>query len=392
MKIALVHDYFTQLGGAEKVAEELFLMLPTAKVFATVALPDCLPRGLTGISITTSWMQRLPLMKRFYRLYFLLYPMAVSSLDLSGYDLVVSSSSGYVKGITVPADAIHVCYCHTPMRWVWNFDSYSAREDMHASLRALTQALISWLRRWDHGASRQPDHYIANSRVVAERIRKAYGREAEIIYPPIDVERFAHCEPGDDGYYLVLSRMVSYKRLDLAIEACTRLNRPLVVIGSGPHLSSLTAGAGSNVKFVGRVSDAEVERYATRCRALIFPGEEDFGIAPLEVAAAGRPCIAYRAGGAIETVIDGVTGCFFDEQTPESLMKSIEHFETREWSSEELRSQARRFSVKVFEERFFGFLKRIGVELNSSQRTAVPSRVIAVEPGVCLAGEIQVGS
>jgi glycosyltransferase involved in cell wall biosynthesis len=157
-------------------------------------------------------------------------------------------------------------------------------------------------------------------------------------------------------------------------------------------MSKLAAQAGSSVKFVGRVPDTEVERYASRCRALIFPGEEDFGMAPLEVAAAGRPCIAYRAGGAIETIIDGVTGCFFEEQTPESLMKCIEHFETFEWSSEELRRQARRFSVEVFEERFFGFLKKIGVELGSSQRIAVPSRVMSVEPGICLAGEMQVDS
>jgi glycosyltransferase involved in cell wall biosynthesis len=387
MKIALVHDYFTQLGGAENVVEELYLMLPSSKLFTTIALPDRLPRALTKVPITTSWMQHLPFMKKFYRLYFLLYPLGVSSLDVSGFDLVISSSSGYVKGIAVPQDAIHVCYCHTPMRWVWNFDGYSARESMSGPLRSVTQALISWLRRWDSSASRQPDHYIANSLVVADRIRKAYGREAKIIHPPVNVDRFAHCDPGDDGYYLLLSRLVSYKRLDLAIEACTRLKRPLIVVGSGPYMSKLVSIAGSNVTFTGRVSDAEVERYASRCRALIFPGEEDFGIAPLEVAAAGRPCIAYRAGGAIETVIDGVTGCFFDEQTPESLIECIERFETFEWSSDRLRAQARLFGVEVFAEHFFAFLGKIGFDANSIQR-AIPGHDAAVNSEVRLANEV----
>jgi glycosyltransferase involved in cell wall biosynthesis len=362
MKIAVVHDYFTQLGGAEKVAEELYNMLPEADLFATVALKNRMPPSLQVVPICTSWMQKLPKMSEYYRLYFPLYPLAVSSMDLSAYDLVITSSSGYVKGVRANPDAIHVCYCHTPMRWVWSFDSYSSRESFGTGIRTVLPALIRGLRSWDEGAARQPDHFVANSRTVAARIQRAYGRSAEVIVPPIDIKRFRLSKEQDD-YYVVLSRLVPYKRIDLAVSACTLLGRNLIVIGSGSAMQSLEAQAGPTVKFVGRASDADVEYYASRCRALIFPGEEDFGMAPLEVAAAGRPTIAYRAGGAIETVIENVTGVFFDKQTTENLAEGIERFERLEWSSASLRKHAEGFSTEVFRERFASFLRRIGVPL-----------------------------
>src|SRR5580704_9123155 len=282
MKIAVVHDYFTQLGGAEKVAEELMRILPKASLHTTVALPDLMPPGLVGRQVETSWMQNLPRMKQYYRLYFILYPLAVRSLDLSHYDLVISSSSGYAKGVRTNRDAIHVCYCHTPMRWAWNFESYSEREEMGTAKRLLLSQAIRGLRRWDVGASRQPDHFIANSQTVAARIHRAYGRIAEVIHPPIDLGRFRASVEQDD-YYLVLARLVSYKRIDLAVQACTQLGRRLLVIGDGPDRERLMAIAGKTVSFLGRLSDGEVEHYAARCRALIFPGEEDFGMAPLEI-------------------------------------------------------------------------------------------------------------
>jgi glycosyltransferase involved in cell wall biosynthesis len=365
MKIAIVHDYFTQLGGAEKVAEELYNMLPNADLFATVALTNRMPDTLRGVPIRTSWMQKLPKMKEYYRLYFPLYPLAVSSLDLSAYDLVISSSSGYVKGVRANSDAIHVCYCHTPMRWVWSFDSYSARESFGAGVRAVLPTLIRGLRYWDESAARQPDHFVANSKTVAARIQRAYGRSAEVIVPPIDINRFKLSRDQDD-YYVVLARLVSYKRVDLAVSACTRLGRKLVVIGSGTALESLKAQAGPTIQFLGRVPDEEVEFHVSRCRALIFPGEEDFGMAPLEVAAAGRPTIAFRAGGAIETVVEDVTGVFFDEQTTEALVDAIERFEQREWPSSVLRRHAEGFSSEVFRERFTRFLRRIGAPIDEA--------------------------
>lgn len=377
MKIAIVHDYFTQLGGAEKVAEEMFQMFPRASLFSTVAFRDQMPPGLRQVPIKTSWMQNLPGIRKYYRYYFLFYPFAVSSLNLAHYDLVLSSSSGYVKGVSASRDAMHICYCHTPMRWAWNFDGYSEREAMSPTMRVALQGATSLLRQWDIGASRQPDHFIANSQVVAERIRVAYGRSAEVIHPPIDIDRFRLSDEVDD-YYMVLSRMVSYKRLDLAVEACTRLGRNLVVVGSGPHSSSLRSIAGPTVRFAGRLPDAEVARLAARCRALLFPGEEDFGMAPLEVAAAGRPTIAFRAGGAMETILDGSTGLFFEQQTPESLMDAIERFERVDWSPSEIRQQAEGFSVPVFRQRMCRFLERIGAPIQDCDMVPVRENASAV--------------
>jgi len=362
MKVAVVHDYFTQLGGAEKVAEELIRMLPGADLHATVALPECMPPGLMGVPVKTSWMQNLPGMRRYYRLYFLLYPLALPSLDLSGYDLVLSSSSGYAKGVRTNRDAIHVCYCHTPMRWAWSFENYSAREGMGAAKRLLLPHLVRGLRQWDVGASRQPDHFIANSETVAARILRAYGRIAEVIHPPIDVERFRPTQEQGD-YYIVLARLVSYKRIDLAVQACNLLGRRLLIIGDGPDRARLMTNAGPTISFLGLLSNAAVEHHAARCRALIFPGEEDFGMAPLEIAAAGRPTIAYRAGGAVETIIDGVTGIFFDRQEPEDLAEAIARFERIDWNPAVLRRHAESFGTNVFQARFRIFLAKVGAPL-----------------------------
>jgi glycosyltransferase involved in cell wall biosynthesis len=377
MRIAVVHDYFTQLGGAEKVAEEIMRMLPEATLHATVALRHCVPASLAHVPIQTSWMQYLPRLEDYYRLYFLLYPLAVRSLNLREYDLVISSSSGYVKGVHTNRDALHICYCHTPMRWVWAFDSYSQRESLSPAHRVLLKGLIRGLRDWDIGASRQPDHFIANSRTVAARIARAYGRQAEVIHPPIDLGRFSIShEQGD--YYLVLSRLISYKRIDLAIAACNLLKRKLIIIGDGPDRERLTAMAGPTITFLGRLSDREVQYHAARCRALIFPGEEDFGMAPLEIAAAGRPTIAYRAGGALETIVESETGVFFDRQEPEDVALAIEHFEKLRWSEHLLRNHAEGFGVEVFQSRMYTFLSKIGVRFpevssygfNLEERTA----------------------
>ncbi len=360
MKIAVVHDYFTQLGGAEKVADEIFGMLPGASLLSLVAMENCLPACLKGVRITTSWMQMMPRIADYYRWYFLLYPLAVRSLDLSQYDLVVSSSSGYAKGIRTARDAMHVCYCHTPMRWVWDLERYSQCERLSSSQRALLPRLISWLRMWDEAAARQPDHFIANSNTVAQRIKAIYKRKAEVIHPPIDLNRF-QMSHEDGDHYLILSRLVSYKRLDLAVKACSRLNRKLLVIGDGPHRQALEAQAGPSVIFCGRLSDKQVDYQVARCRALIFPGEEDFGMAPLEVAAAGKPCIAYRAGGATETIVEGVTGVFFDDQDVDSIVAAILDFERRTWFAEDLRHHAEGFGTGVFQEKMRSFLTRLGV-------------------------------
>ncbi len=224
--------------------------------------------------------------------------------------------------------------------------------------------MIRGLRMWDEDAARQPDHFIANSKAVAARIHRAYGRYAEVILPPVDTDRFRlSLHKGE--YYLILARLVSYKRIDLAVRAFTQLGKKLIIVGSGPALASLQAEAGPNVHFAGRVSDAEVETLVARTAALIFPGEEDLGIAPLELAAAGRPTIAYRAGGAMETVVDGVTGVFFDEQTPESLADAVERFEQLSWSPEAIRRHAESFSREVFQAKILDFLRRVGAPVPS---------------------------
>jgi glycosyltransferase involved in cell wall biosynthesis len=370
MKSALVHDYFTQLGKAEKIAEEIYCILPDASLFATVAFPQCMPARLKHTNVHTSWLQSLPQIERYYRLYFLLNPLGVSSIDLSEYDLVISSSSSYAKGVNASRDAIHVCYCHTPMRWMWRYDDHSQRESFGRSQGLLSRTLIRKLKHWDEALSRQPDHFIANSKIGAERIKKCYGRCAEVIHPPINTDRFRR-SPEREDYYVVLSRLVPYKRIDLAVQACTELRRKLLVIGAGPDRERLESMAGPTVAFMGYTSDERVEHYLSRCRALLFPGEEDFGMAPLEVAAAGRPTIAYRAGGALETVIENTTGIFFDEQTPEHLAEAIERFERQEWSPDLIRLHSEGFSAENFQHRFRSFLRRIGAPLPAKSDTMV---------------------
>src|ERR1700722_1015220 len=372
MRTAVVHDYFTQLGGAEKVAEELYCLLPDASLFATVALPSCMPGRLQDVPVQTTWMQNLPGMEDYYRLYVFLYPFAVGSLDLSAYDLVISSSSGYAKGVRTSPQAIHVCYCHTPMRWAWNYQDYARRQSFGLSQRALLPVFIRGLQHWDRAASRQPDHFVANSRAVAERIRRLYQRSAEVVHPPIETARFQPSGSPHENYYLVLSPLVPYKRIDLAVQACKERGKKLLVIGDGPQRQSLQAMAGPLVQFLGRASNAQVEYHVARCRALLFPGEEDFGMAPVEVAAAGRPTIAYRAGGALETIIENDSGFFFDHQTAECLGDAMEDFERQQWSTAALRRQAKNFSVPVFQQRFRSFLTRIDAPL-----AAAPSASMA---------------
>jgi len=343
------------MGGAEKVAEEFQTIFPEAPMYTTVDQRPANGRQ-NGLS-KTSFMQKLPIGKRNHRHYFLLYPLAVEALDLSAYDLIISSTSGYAKGVRKKKGALHICYCHTPMRWVWRYQAYAEREEFGGIKKAILPVLLQGLKRWDLRAAKQPDFYIANSNIVAERIRECYGREAEVIPPPIEVERFSWDAPGED-FYLILSRLAPYKRLDLAVEACKKLDRPLVVIGDGVARERLEKIAGKRTRFLGRQPDEVVNRYASRCRALIFPGEEDFGMTPLEINASGRPVIAYRGGGATETVIENETGVFFDDQSVESLTEAIENFESRSWDRQVLRRHAEKYSREVFTSRIVEFVSQ----------------------------------
>ena len=356
-KVAIAHDYFVEMGGAERVAGELARLFPDAPVYTTVAAHERVSLELRG-RLRTSWMQHLPARERLRRHYFMLYPAAIASLDLSAYDVILSSTSGYAKGVKRSPQATHICYCHTPTRWVWRYGDYAARQNFDRLTSRLLPRLLAGLRAWDKRAAQRPDHYIANSHNIARRIKEVYARDAAVIHPPIDVDRFKPSHEQDD-YYLVLSRLVGYKRIDLAIEACTLTNRRLIVVGDGPDRARLEGLAGKTIEFVGRVSDAEVARYAARARALIFPGEEDFGMTPLEVNAAGRPVIAFDAGGARETIIDKVTGLFFQQPCARALAATLDDFETREWNPQTLRRHAEGFDRNVFGRQMMDFVRSV---------------------------------
>ncbi len=365
-KVAVFHDNFCQMGGAERVAEELhraFSEEQPVAMHSTLSALEILTPYLQSVGIRNTWMQMLPARAKLFRAYFMLYPFAVDGVDLKQYDVIVTSCFGYAKGVRKRQGALHICYSHTPMRWVWRKDDYLAREG-NSRLKAAILALpLRWLKRWEMRAARQPDLYLANSSVVAKRLHDAFGVEAAVVPPPIDTHRFApiagHEEDSPEEFYLVLSRLVPYKRFDLAIKACLALNRELVIIGNGPDRARLegVACGSPKIKFLGRVPDEVVADYARRTRALLFPGEEDFGMTPLEVNAAGRPVVAFRGGGATETIVEGLNGVFFDEPTAESLAAAIERLESESWSMSAIRGYASQFDTVVFRGRIQAILR-----------------------------------
>jgi glycosyltransferase involved in cell wall biosynthesis len=356
--IAIFHDNFAQMGGAERVAAALAEALPGARLHTTLAARAKLIPVLRDSDIRTTWMQRLPEPGRYYRHYFLLYPFAIESADLRTYDLIVSSCFGYAKGVHKRHDALHVCYCYTPMRWVWRRDDYLARERFGPLQRRALSLFLAPLRQWDLHAATRPDFFLTSSQVVAERIRTCYGRDATVIPPPIDVGRFRVSRETRD-FYLIVARLSAYKRLDLAVQACNLLKRKLTVIGDGPDRARLERIAGPTITFMGRQPDDVVTEAASTCRALLFPGEEDFGMAPLEANASGRPVVAWRGGGAVETVRENETGVFFDEPTPDALAAAIERLERREWGPDQLRAHAAAYDRPVFVRRIRDFLHTV---------------------------------
>jgi len=357
LKVALIHDYLNQYGGAERVLEELHALFPSAPVYTSMYWPEKMSATIRGLDIRTSFMQRLPLVTRNHQPFLLLYPLAFESFDLSGYDVVISNSSAFCKGVITPPGTLHISYCLTPMRWVWNYHAYVERERLGTAARLVLPAAISQLRSWDVATAQNVDRFLAISRTVAARIRKYYRRDSTVIYPPVNCDAFALTSQREEDYYLIVSRLIPYKRIDLAVDAFTRLGIKLKIVGSGGRdLAALKGRAGRNVEFVGRVSDAELKQLYARCRALVFPGEEDFGIAPLEANASGRPVIAYAGGGALDTVVDGRTGVLFKEQQVECLIEAVRRAEATHWDSRELRTHAKRFDSTVFRDQMRQFV------------------------------------
>lgn len=354
VQTALVHDYLNQYGGAERVLEALHELVPHAPVYTSIYDPAAMPVQMHTWDIRTSFMQRLPAWRRYFRHYFMLYPWAFESFDMRPYNLIISSSSAYGKGIIPAPGATHICYCHTPMRFAWQTDQYVARERIDGIRRRVMQPMLAALRRWDVASATRVTHFIANSKVVAERINMHYGRSATIIPPPVDLAPFRNQPPGD--YFLTGGRLVPYKRIDLAIRACTALGVPLVVFGDGRDKAELMALAGPTIRFVGRVSEQERLDLYAGCKAFLFPGEEDFGITPLEAMAAGRPVIAFHGGGALDTVVEGATGVFFHIQEPEALRNAIIRAEHIQWDAGAIRTHAEYFGRDRFVARMRDFI------------------------------------
>jgi glycosyltransferase involved in cell wall biosynthesis len=340
------------MRGGERVVEALCELYPDADIYTHVAKPEALSDTIRRHRIHETSIARLPGARRHYQKYLPLMPLALEKLDLREYDLVISSECGPAKGVITTPRTLHVCYCHSPMRYVWDMH-WDYVKGVSKPLRPLARGLLHYVRRWDLASAFRVDHFLANSKFVARRIDKHYRRDAEVIHPPVDTEAFGLAESTDD-YYLMVGQLVPYKRADLAVRAFTSAGKPLRVIGDGEQLAALRRMAGPTVEVMGRQPESVIRESYPRCRALVFPGEEDFGIVPVEAMASGRPVIAYGRGGALETVAEGRTGLFFDEQTEESLLDAVRRFEQVEdkFDPAEIRRHASAFDREVFKDRF----------------------------------------
>lgn len=348
IKVAIVHYWLVGMRGGEKVVEALCELFPQADIFTHVYNPDRISNEIQRHSVKTTFISRLPFARTHYQNYLPLMPFALEQLDLRKYDLVISSESGPAKGVITRPDALHICYCHTPMRYVWSaYHAYRARSNL--LIRILMPAVMHRLRIWDVASASRVDHFIANSYNVADRIRKYYRREAVVVYPPVDLREPSGTTPTED-FYLLVGQIVAYKGVDVAIDAFNRLGKRLVVIGHGEAFQKLKQMAGPTIEMLGWQDDATLRDYYARCRALIFVADEDFGMVPVEAMSAGRPVIAFGRGGALETVIPGKTGVLFDDQTAESLIDAISHFEAIEPSFDRqgIARHAQRFTKQEF--------------------------------------------
>jgi glycosyltransferase involved in cell wall biosynthesis len=344
--VAFVHDFLTQFGGAERVLLELRKLYPDAPVYTTIYAPEAFSGSFDGVEVRTSWLQRVPIRRRDFRALLPLYPRAVESFDLSGYDLVISSTTSFAKGVRTAPGTLHVCYMHTPTRFLWRQEGHAA-DVVPRWARPFFAAAVPALRRWDLAAARRPTRIVANSHNVAQRIREIYGRDSDVVPCPVTLDHF---EPSDEPpeHYLVASRFLPYKRVDLAIETCEAMHVPLVIMGDGPDEARLRRLAGPMTRFAGRVDDAERRRLFARARAVIVPGVEDFGLVPIEAAASGRPTVAFAGGGALETIVEGETGIFFREPTARSLTEALRKASQLTLDRSVLVSHAKKFSPERF--------------------------------------------
>lgn len=372
MKIALVHDWLPFMGGAERVLINFLELFPEAPIYTTIANKDKLDEQLKNANIIVSSLQRNKKNIENHRKFFPLMPTAMESFDLNDYDIVLSSSSSVAKGIITNPNTMHICYCHSPMRYGWEFSyEYAGKMAGGSNIKKrILKYFLSAIRLWDNASSDRVDYFIANSENVAKRIWKHYRRKSVVIHPPVRCSLFKPSEIDED-YFLILSRLQEYKRIDVAIEAFNKNGLPLVIIGDGPDREKLESMANSNIKFLGRQPDEVIKDYYAKCRAFIFPGEEDFGITPLEAQASGRPVIAYGKGGALETVVENKTGVFFENQTAEDLLSAIEKFEKMKFNKEEIRNHAELFDESIFKKKISNYMNECYEEFKSTKHWEV---------------------
>ena len=362
MKVALIHDFLVRPGGAERVLKVLADMFPDAPIYTLVYDKKVMGENFPAFRVRTSRIQKWQFAgRRLYRYFLTKIPQVVEEWDFSEFDVVISSSNSFVHGIVVPTTVMHVCYCHSPMRYAWDYThEYLEEQNFGFLKKLLAQMFLKKIRMWDRLAAERPDFYIANSRHVQKRIQKYYRRDSEVMYPPVDISKFKPAKKHDD-YFLVLSQLSPYKKVDLAVQLFNKIGRRLVVVGAGPQEAYLRSIAGPNVEIVGWKSDEAVKMYLENCRALIFPGEEDFGIVPVEAMACGKPVLAYRKGGAMETVVEGVTGEFFDESTVDSMEEGLARFFLHEsgYGMTRIRMQSEKFSSEKFQNDLTSFLQKM---------------------------------
>lgn len=361
MKLAIVHDWLTNMGGAEQVVINFKEIYKDAPIYTTFYNPNNLDDKLKNLDVKTSFLQKKKMVTN-HKKYFPLMPLAFENFDLNEYDVVLSSSSSCAKGVITKPGSIHICYCHTPMRYAWEKrDEYL--NGMGKLKKKLIKILLHYMRIWDYASSARVDYFIANSTEVQKRIKKHYKRDSIVINPPVRCNLFDISETDGD-YYFIVSRLVGYKRFDLAVQACSQLGKKLVIIGDGPEKEKLMSLANENITFLGRQPDDVVKKYMSECKALLYPGEEDFGIVPVEAQACGRPVIAYGKGGVLDSVVPEKTGVFFKEQSVESLKEAILKFEKMSFDKQEIRKHALKFDESVFREKIQKYIEELQNENN----------------------------
>jgi glycosyltransferase involved in cell wall biosynthesis len=358
MKLAIVHDFLNQFGGAERVVSYFSKIFPEAPIYTSIYFKNDTFDLFKGKQIYTSFMQKIPKENRTYRLLFFIYPYAFSRFNLGEYEVILSSSSAFAHHVKKSKAARHICYCHTPPRFLWNTDDYLEREKISKPFSLISKPFISYLRKVDKRKSKGVDFYIANSQDTRKKIKRIYNRDSTVINPPIEVDKYIYSKDKQD-FYLVVSRLKGYKRIDIAVEAFNKCGKKLVIIGSGEDEPYLKSMAEPNIEFLGRVSESRLIEMYSKAKALILPGAEDFGLTPLEAQASGTSVIAYGKRGALETVKDGETGYFFYELNPDSLIGAIKKFESNSLDCLKCRINAENFDFKNFKQKIIGFLKNV---------------------------------